>query len=185
LRVWVAALEPITVGVDEMSFGMLFASKKTRDKTSAIQKEHHKEYRAYFRNAWIAHFVFLMMIVFGVAITNSNNPQDWVLGISNWVGLTLFFVGMALINYMPSWIHRLGNEDDRVYFQKCIIESENDTELFEMGLGLEEYQHIVDIAFSEFIRSDLLETAAYDKRIQELHKKYDLRKIADEIDSFY
>ena len=63
------------------------------------------------------------------------------------------FVGFSLFGWMPNWIFRLGNEDDRSYFLKCIGVCDDEYDLAEIGFE-EQYEHIEKLIFEKLLNDD-------------------------------
>ena len=148
-----------------------FASKEVNEKVGKIRAEHQKEYRPYYRNAVIAIYLFVAFIAVGV----------WAAAAGEWWGYVLALVGYGLFTWMPGWIFRLGNEDDRAYFLKCIVAAKDEYELADMGF--DKYDEMENLVFSRLINGDF-ENAAWDQNIRKLHRKWDLRRLADEVESY-
>ncbi len=148
-----------------------FAGKTVNEKVSRIRAGHQKEYVPYYRNAVIAIYLFVSLIATGA----------WFGAEGEWWGLPVASLGLFLFSWMPWWIFKLGNEDDRGYFLKCIAAAEDEYELAEMGF--DKYDEVEGMIFSRLINGDF-ENAAWDKNIRKLHNKFDLRKLADEAESY-
>ena len=150
----------------------MFASDRIKAKVAEAQTKHHKEYRPYYRNAQIAIYLFVGMMVLGAVVARDDVWWAWVVA----------FIGFALFNWMPQWIYRLGNEDDRAYLHSCIELAEDEYDLAEMGFH--KYDHIKEIVLNEMRNAPDAEELGWNSFIRELHKKYDLRKVVDEAEDY-
>ena len=147
-----------------------YAPAELNEKILKIQPEHHKEYKPRLRNACIAIYLFVGMIGLGV----------WGASHNEWWGYALGFVGFSLFGWMPEWIFRLGNEDDRSYFLKCIGVCDDKYDLAEIGFD-EQYDHIEKIIFDRLLNEHPI-TLGENPYIVKLHQKHDLRRLADEVE---
>jgi hypothetical protein len=149
-------------------------SKSTHKKIEEIRRQHHKTFKPrYYRNVFFS-YASLVIVVAGSFILASSRNIDFT-------AMAVFTFGLCLFTYSLKRLFNLGNEDDRAYFKKCILAASDRYELEEMGL--DSYEHIAEIAHKE-VMSDDITFAGMHPLIKSLHSKYNLRKLADEVEDY-
>lgn len=154
---------------------LLGSTKSFSDKIDNIRIQHGKIYRPKFLILLFVYSASISIFVVGIIVGRDNLLEG------GWWGWLLWSVGGVLLCCMPFWIFALGNRDDRVYFLHC-IEAANDEHELVMA-GFDKYKKIEELIFSKMIYGDLTDVAC-NKKIRELHRKFDLRKIADEVEDY-
>ena len=147
-----------------------FGGAKMNDKLLKIQAEHHKEFRPLLYKGVVASYLFVG--IFGLGI--------WGFIQGEWWGYALGFVGFSFFGYSLLWIFRFGGRDDRSYFLKCIGVCDNEYDLAEIDFD-EQYDHIEKIIFEKLL-NDHPSIVGMNGYIRKLHKKHDLRRLADEVE---
>ncbi len=146
----------------------MYLNANVKSKIYSIRKEHHKNYRPKYIKACIALFICTSITAILCLVAISQHEFSF------WTFLLLLFSFLSFI-LIPKIIFSLGNEDDRVYFQKCLLKCDNEDELAQMGLEDNCLDHIKNI-FLKSISEGELEDVAWNKFIRDLHKKHDLRQ---------
>lgn len=154
---------------------LLGTKKSFSDKIDDIRIKHWRIYRPKFLILLCVYSASVVIFVVGILVS-----RDDLLG-GVWWGRLLWSIGGILICCMPFWIFSLGNRDDRVYFLRCIEAANDECEL--SMAGFDKYKKIEDLIFSKMIYGNLTDLAC-NKKIRELHRKFDLRKIADEVEDY-